>query len=168
MTSLENLIRLIESTNDVRIIESNILSFGVPGEMLNGLMLILENRDNSTNTRAKALDVICRIDSAFGKEILLSYTQDADPVVRMEACGTLSYYAPEEKISNQLEKVLLSDSDVDVRLIACFSLKKTGTLSALKSLEWARENDVEENWETRRVSHYAEDAINAIKSRAGN
>lgn len=166
--NLESLIKFIESTNDIESLKLDISKFSKTKETLNLLELILRSQDNNINTRAKALRLLYEIDNYLSKDLLILCTQDIDPIIRMESCGMLSYYPPEEKISNQLEKILVSDVNVDVRLVALFALKNTGTLSAIKSIEWARENDIEENWEGRRVSHSANRAIDAIKSRAGN
>jgi len=95
----------------------------------------------------------------FLTEVLGSQTVDW----RCGACRTLLNF-PGEASSALLARVLLNDSDPDVRWLAADALRIVGTENAIPALKHAISHDEGEDYEGSTVSRTAKQALNALFS----
>jgi HEAT repeat protein len=114
--------------------------------------------------RSDAAEALMRIDAKQGTTAVLQLLSDTNPDVRWYTCGVL-YDFGDERATPRLVKVLLEDPEGYVRLIAAHALGNVGDLSAVPSLSHAAQFDTGKDYEGRRVSEAAKEAIESIEKR---
>jgi HEAT repeat protein len=114
--------------------------------------------------RYRAAEVLVKVDPERGRRLILPYLGSPDSVLRWLVCGLLSNHG-DETATMPLVSVLRDDPEPRVRMLAAFALGKVGDERAIPALEWAREHDDGTDWEGRRVSDSAADAIEEISAR---
>jgi HEAT repeat protein len=126
------------------------------------LLRVLGNGD--VELRCDAAEALMWIDPKQGTEIVLSLLSDLDATVRWNACGLL-YDFGDHRATPRLVEVLRDDAESDVRLIAAHALGRVGDLSAVPFLRHAARVDTGQDYEGRRVSEAAQEAIESIQRR---
>ncbi|HEY7152988.1 MAG TPA: HEAT repeat domain-containing protein [Gemmataceae bacterium] len=118
-------------------------------------------RDADGDVRCDAAEALMRIDSKLGTEAVLPLLADLDADVRWHTCGLL-YDFGDERVAPRLVEVLRNDPEGHVRFFAADALGKVGDLSAVPSLRHAAQFDTGQDYEGRRVSEAAKEAIESI------
>lgn len=130
-------------------------------------ILINQLRHFDGEIRCDAATALLIIDNHKHMESILPLLEDPLGYVRWDVAGLLHDFGDEAAIES-LIKVILSDPDDDVRHNACFALSTIGDARALPALRYVLANDKGEDYEGRRVSDMAQEAIDSILSRQKN
>jgi HEAT repeat protein len=125
------------------------------------LTQVLNSQDS--NLRCQAAETLVKLDPDYGVRQILPYLETPDSTLRWVICGLLSTHG-DKKAVLPLVNVLQNDSEADVRMLAAFALGRIGDQRAISALEWAREHDEGTDYEGRRVSDVAADAILKIQA----
>jgi HEAT repeat protein len=120
--------------------------------------------DSDVSIRCDAAEALVRIEAQTGVDLVIPLLSDFDSSVRWHTCGLLHDFGDERAVK-PLIKVLLEDSEGDVRLAAAYALEKIGDATALPALQWAQQYDQGADYEGRLVSEVAAEAIRGILAR---
>jgi HEAT repeat protein len=120
---------------------------------------LLDERD--TNLSCQAAKILVDLDPLVGVRLVLPHLNSPDSTLRWVICGLLSNHGNKEAVL-PLVNVLKNDSEADVRMLAAFALGKIGDRRAIPTLQWAQQHDYGIDYEGRRVSDVAKDAIREI------
>jgi hypothetical protein len=127
-------------------------------------ILVNQLRNSDGEVRCDAATALLIIDNHKYMESILPLLEDPLDYVRWDVAGLLHDFGDEAAIES-LIKVILKDTDDDVRHNACFALSAIGDARALPALRHVLVNDKGEDYEGRRVSDMAKEAIESILSR---
>lgn len=130
-------------------------------------ILINQLRHFDGEIRCDAATALLIIDNHKHMESILPLLEDPLGYVRWDVAGLLHDFGDRAAIES-LIKVILNDPDDDVRHNACFALSAIGDARALPALRYILANDKGEDYEGRRVSDMAREAIDSILSRHKN
>jgi HEAT repeat protein len=130
-------------------------------------ILINQLRNFDGEIRCDAATALLIIDNHKYMESILPLLEDPLGYVRWDVAGLLHDFGDEAAIES-LIKVILNDPDEGVRHNACFALSAIGDARALPALRHVLVNDKGEDYEGRRVSDMAKEAIESILSRQIN
>lgn len=117
------------------------------------------------NIRGDAAEELLRIDLGIGILLMLPLLDDPVPYFRQHICGLLHDFG-DESVVDPLIRVILNDSDSDVRYTACYALGEVGDARAIPSLQWVHQNDLGTDYVDRPVSEMAREAIEEILERS--
>lgn len=120
--------------------------------------------DPDGDIRIGAAEAILRINPESGTPLVLSLLKDPENHVRWYICGLLHDFGDTRAVE-PLVKLMQTDPDSDVRYIACYALSEIGDMRALSALRWVQQNDRGTDYEGRRVSEMAGEAIQSILAR---
>lgn len=120
--------------------------------------------DPDSEIRDGVAEALLRIEPGAGIPRVLSLTKDPQSHVRWYVCGLLHDFGDERAIEPLIE-LIRTDPDSDVRYIACYALGEIGDMRALAPLQWVQQNDQGMDYEGRRVSEMAWEAIQSILAR---
>jgi HEAT repeat protein len=132
-------------------------------EVLSAILLSNQGPD----IQGYAADALVRVDPRRGRRLIIPLLKSPDPTLRWLVCGLLSNHGDEEAVA-PLVSVLCADPEADVRLTAAFALGKIGDPQALSALQWVQQYDDGTDFEGRRVSDAAAQAITEIHAQHPN
>jgi HEAT repeat protein len=116
--------------------------------------------------RCDAIELLLLIDPKKNLELVIPLLDDQISYVRLCVCTEFEFnemYSLE--LLDPMIKLLLNDSDSDVRYQAAFFLGRIGDERALPALEWAAQYDQGKDYEEDLVSARAKWALQEILSR---
>ena len=120
---------------------------------------LLDSRD--PESRSEASEALLLIDADQTIDRVLPLLTDPVSAVRWNTWGLLHDFGDRRAIP-LLVRVLLDDSETDVRLMAAYVLEEIGDHSALSALRQVSESDDGTDHEARRVRDAASEAIERI------
>lgn len=120
--------------------------------------------DPDPEMRGNASTVLVKIDPKTALDLIVPLLNDSDASLRWHICGLLCDIG-NEQVFPDLVRVLLADPEGHVRIVAAWALAKIGDSSVIPALQKAQQGDTGTDFEGRRVSDAAAEAISGILSR---
>lgn len=125
------------------------------------LRLVLKHA--SPDMRARASEVLLKLDSGSSQEFVLPLLKDDNKDVRYIVADLLSFFGDSRAV-DLLLNVAKSDSDVDVRCNAIMALGAIGSKRATSLLEYIASNDFERDFQGDTVSSFAKKALDMLNN----
>jgi HEAT repeat protein len=123
--------------------------------------------DNDSGIRVSVAEAFLRIDPEVGMLLVVSLLKDPRDHVRWYVCGLLHDFG-DSRATEYLIELVQTDPDADVRYVACYALSELGDRRSLEVLWRVQQNDLGTDYEGRRISEMAEEAIQRINAREDN
>lgn len=100
---------------------------------ISGILALAYSVEADVQTRIAILGSVARLESPKRVEVFIQAAADKDPSVRMASCRHLGHVASPQAAA-QLDQLLVSDTNIDVRLAAADALGKISTRESAMSL----------------------------------
>jgi HEAT repeat protein len=137
-------------------------------QVIDVLSVVLANENpEEPQTRYNAAWLLCEFSPKLAARLFIPHLESPDPILRWKVCGLLSSCGDNEA-TMPVVNVLLNDPEAATRMLAAFTLEKIGDRRAIPALRWAQQHDDGTDWEGRRMSDAAADAIDEILKRYSN